>query len=116
MGWQGKIGFFLHTPFPAAEVFSILPWAKQLLEELICYDLVGFHTNRYAHNLLDTLQVEVGGTVDGGVFHGPTGSVGAGVYPIGTDPPQFQKWAREADETEELGILQRLLPRQSRGA
>ena len=113
MGWKGKIGFFLHTPFPAAEVFSILPWAKQLLEELICYDLVGFHTNRYAHNLLDTLQVEVGGTVDGGVFHGPTGSVGAGVYPIGTDPPQFQKWAREADETEELGILQRLLPRRA---
>ena len=73
MGWQGKIGFFLHTPFPAAEVFSILPWAKQLLEELICYDLVGFHTNRYAHNLLDTLQVEVGGAVKGGVFSGADG-------------------------------------------
>ena len=111
MGWKGKIGFFLHTPFPAAEVFAILPWAKQLLEEFICYDLVGFHTNRYAHNLLDTLQVEIGGRVDGGVFHAPTGSVGAGVYPIGTDPAQFQRWAREADEGEELGFLQRLLPR-----
>jgi len=26
MGWQGKIGFFLHTPFPAAEGFSIWPF------------------------------------------------------------------------------------------
>ena len=111
MGWQGKIGFFLHTPFPAAEVFSILPWARQLLEEFVSYDLVGFHTNRYAHNFLDTLQVEIGGAVDAGVFDGRSGTVGAGVYPIGTDPEQFQKWTRESGDTETTGLLQRLLPR-----
>ncbi len=111
MGWQGKIGFFLHTPFPAAEVFSILPWARQLLEEFVSYDLVGFHTNRYAHNFLDTLQAEIGGVVDAGVFDGRSGTVGAGVYPIGTDPDQFQKWTRESGETETTGLLQRLLPR-----
>ncbi len=111
MGWQGKIGFFLHTPFPAAEVFSILPWARQLLEEFVSYDLVGFHTNRYAHNFLDTLQAEIGGAVDAGVFDGRSGTVGAGVYPIGTDPDQFQKWTRESGETETTGLLQRLLPR-----
>ncbi len=113
MGWQGKIGFFLHTPFPAAEVFSILPWARQILEGLVGYDLVGFHTNRYAHNFLDTLQVEVGGTVDAGVFRGQHGTVGAGVYPIGTDPEQFRRWTAEADDTEDGGLLQRLLPRRS---
>ncbi len=112
MGWQGKIGFFLHTPFPAAEVFSILPWARQLLEEFVSYDLVGFHTNRYAHNFLDTLQVEMGGTVDAGVFEGRSGTLGAGVYPIGTDPDQFRKWTREAVEAETRDLLQRLLPRQ----
>ena len=111
MGWRGKVGFFLHTPFPAAEVFSILPWAKQILEEFVSYDLVGFHTNRYAHNFLDTLQVEIGGTVDTGVFDGRSGTVSAGVYPIGTDPDQFQKWMRESGEAETGGLLQRLLPR-----
>lgn len=111
MGWQGKLGFFLHTPFPAAEVFSILPWARQLLEEFVSYDLVGFHTNRYAHNFLDTLQAEIGGAIDAGVFDGRSGTVGAGVYPIGTDPDQFQKWTRESGETETTGLLQRLLPR-----
>ncbi len=111
MGWQGKIGFFLHTPFPAAEVFAILPWARQLLEQFVSYDLVGFHTNRYAHNFLDTLQVEIGGTVDTGVFSGRSEVVSAGVYPIGTDPDQFQRWTRESGEAETGGLLQRLLPR-----
>ena len=111
MGWRGKVGFFLHTPFPAAEVFSILPWARQLLEEFVSYDLVGFHTNRYAHNFLDTLQAEIGGAVDTGVFDGRSGTVSAGVYPIGTDPDQFQKWTRESGEAETGGLLQRLLPR-----
>ena len=113
MGWRGKTGFFLHTPFPAAEVFSILPWARQLLEGLVSYDLVGFHTNRYAHNFLDTLQVEVGGNVRDGVFDGPSGTVGAGVYPIGTDPTQFQQWARDADDEDGTSFLQRILPRRS---
>ncbi len=113
MGWQDRIGFFLHTPFPAAEVFSILPWAKRLLNDLIAYDLVGFHTQRYAHNFLDTLQVEIGGRVEPGVFHGPNKSVRAGVYPIGTDPAQFQRWARDSDDTGGLGFLQRLLPRRT---
>ncbi|MCY4575734.1 MAG: trehalose-6-phosphate synthase [Chloroflexi bacterium] len=111
MGWRGKVGFFLHTPFPAAEVFSILPWARQLLEDFVSYDLVGFHTNRYAHNFLDTLQVEIGGAVDTGVFDSRSGTVSAGVYPIGTDPDQFQKWTRESGESETGGLLQRLLPR-----
>ncbi len=113
MGWQGKIGFFLHTPFPAAEVFAILPWARQLLEQFISYDLVGFHTKRYAHNFLDTLQVEVGGRVHAGVFHAGQDNVQAAVYPIGTHPEQFQRWALESDEddTEGMGFLQRLLPR-----
>ncbi len=113
MGWKGKIGFFLHTPFPAAEVFSILPWARQLLEEMLAYDLVGFHTSRYAHNFLDTLTFELGGQVmEGNVFQLGDQTVRAGVFPIGTEPEQFQQWARETEENQGLSFLQRLLPRQ----
>ena len=111
MGWKGKIGFFLHTPFPAAEVFGILPWARQLLEEMLAYDLVGFHTRRYAHNFLDTLLLEIGGEVEGSAFSRDSETVRAGVYPIGTEPEQFQKWARDAEENEGLSFLQRLMPR-----
>ena len=38
------IGFFLHIPFPPAELFQQLPWRRQILEGLLGADLVGFRT------------------------------------------------------------------------
>ncbi len=45
-----KIAFFHHTPFPSNDVFSILPWRDDILDSLLCCDLVGFHIPRYANN------------------------------------------------------------------
>ncbi len=97
LGWKGKIGFFLHTPFPPAEVFGILPWAKQLLEELLQYDLVGVHIHRYAQDLLDSMAAEVGGKITDNVFSSGKASVRVGVYPIGTDAEAFKAWGEEAE-------------------
>lgn len=45
-----KIAFFHHTPFPASDMFGILPWRKEILQSLLCCDRIGFHTPRYAEN------------------------------------------------------------------
>ena len=45
-----KIAFFHHTPFPGSDVFSILPWRKQIIESLLSCDVVGFHIPRYTEN------------------------------------------------------------------
>ena len=45
-----KIAFFHHTPFPASDIFGILPWRKEIMESLLCCDRVGFHIPRYAEN------------------------------------------------------------------
>ena len=45
-----KIAFFHHTPFPSSDVFSILPWRKQIVESLLSCDVVGFHIPRYTEN------------------------------------------------------------------
>ena len=45
-----KIAFFHHTPFPAPDIFSILPWRAEIIDSLLCCDLVGFHIPRYANN------------------------------------------------------------------
>ena len=37
-----RIGFYLHIPFPPAELFQQLPWRRQILEGLLGADLVGF--------------------------------------------------------------------------
>ena len=44
-----KIAFFHHTPFPERR-FAILPWREQILESLLCCDVVGFHIPRYTEN------------------------------------------------------------------
>src|SRR5215472_4348395 len=41
---RAKIGFFLHIPFPATEVFRTLPWREAILQGLLGADLGGFHT------------------------------------------------------------------------
>jgi trehalose 6-phosphate synthase len=42
LGRTQPIGFFLHTPFPAAELFRVLPNHRDLVRSLCAYDLVGF--------------------------------------------------------------------------
>ncbi|WP_313812072.1 trehalose-6-phosphate synthase [Glutamicibacter sp.] len=51
-----KIGFFLHIPFPAASLFSQLPWRRQILEGLAGADLVGFQREADATNFLRCLR------------------------------------------------------------
>lgn len=90
LGWTGKIGFFLHVPFPSSDILSILPWSRDILEALLHYDLVGFHTERYLRNLIDALREELGVVAINGKFRYNGNTSKLGVYPIGIDPTIFQ--------------------------
>ena len=52
------IGFFLHIPFPAFELFRILPkpWRIGILRGLLGADVVGFHTNDYVLHFRESIQ------------------------------------------------------------
>src|SRR5437660_4707047 len=39
-----RILYFLHTPFPAPELFARLPWRRDLLRGVLGSDVVAFHT------------------------------------------------------------------------
>jgi trehalose 6-phosphate synthase len=58
---RNTIGFFLHTPFPAAEVLRLLPNHRDLVEALCAYDLVGFQTVTDVHGFRDYLVRWCGG-------------------------------------------------------
>ena len=47
---------FWHTPWPAAEVMTASPVARELVEALLCNKVLGFHTAEYASNFLNTVQ------------------------------------------------------------
>ncbi len=51
-----RIGLFLHTPFPAPELFARLPWRDSLLTGMLAADVVGFHTAEYRESFLRTVQ------------------------------------------------------------
>jgi trehalose 6-phosphate synthase len=96
------IGFFLHIPFPAPDIFLKLPWRTQILEALLAYDLIGLQTPRDQHNLaqcLRTLLPEVTLRDDGQMVTARTDDrvVRIASFPIGID---FQAFARQAASAE----------------
>src|SRR5215510_3793072 len=53
---KAAIGFFLHIPFPAAEVFRIIPRRREILAGLLGANLIGFHTADYASHFTDAVR------------------------------------------------------------
>src|SRR5690625_2556620 len=84
LGWNGSIGFFLHVPFPAPEVFSTLPEHARLARSLTEYDLVGFQTEQDANNFRSYLarRPALGGRRLG---EAPRREPHIGAFPIGID-------------------------------
>ncbi|MEM7771745.1 MAG: glucosylglycerol-phosphate synthase [Cyanobacteria bacterium P01_E01_bin.6] len=50
------IAFFHHTPFPAADIFNVLPWRESIIDSLLCCDLCGFHIPRYVENFVQAAR------------------------------------------------------------
>lgn len=51
-----RIGFFLHTPFPSDDAFTILPLREEICDGLLSCDLVGLHVREYVEKLLDSAE------------------------------------------------------------
>ncbi len=62
-GWDGPLGFFLHIPFPAPEVFTALPQHARLARGMAAFDLVGFQTDRDTANFRRYLVENCGAEV-----------------------------------------------------
>lgn len=58
------IAQFWHIPWPNREVFRIFPWQEELLDGLLCNDLLGFHIRYHCQNFLDTIDRHVEARVD----------------------------------------------------
>src|SRR5438445_5904125 len=86
LGCRQPIGFFLHTPFPAAELMRMLPNHRELVAALCAYDLVGFQTESDLHGFRDyLLRWDGGEDLGGGVFRAFGRVFRAAVYPVGVD-------------------------------
>lgn len=61
---DAHVGFFWHIPWPSPEVFSICPWRKEILEGVLGADVVGFHTQQYCNNFIETVAKELEARID----------------------------------------------------
>ena len=61
---DARIAIFWHLPWPSAEQFSICPWRKEILEGMLGADLIGFHTQQYCNNFIDTVSKEIESLID----------------------------------------------------
>lgn len=103
-GHNNRIGFFLHVPFPAPEVVTVLPNHDRLLPMLLQYDLVGFQTETDVGNFVRYLLAEhsvasrrsVEATDDQLIFTCSGRQTRIGSFPVGIDVDEFQHVARRA--------------------
>ena len=106
-----RIGFYLHIPFPPAELFQQLPWRRQILEGLLGADLVGFQLAGGAANFVRLVRQRVGHKTHRDLVYLPDGrTVRAAAFPISIDAAGFEELAR----SESVHRTRRRDPRRAR--
>lgn len=123
---NARISFFHHTPFPAPDVFNVLPWRNEIMESLLHCDQVGFHIPRYAMNFANTartlfdvsveeeIDVEDGMSPRGMALSEPTiitrlkyrnQIVNIDAFPVGTNINYIEDLAKAPATQEKLGAI-----------
>jgi trehalose 6-phosphate synthase len=103
-GHANRIGFFLHVPFPAPEVMTVMPNHQRLLPLLLQYNLVGVQTETDSGNFVRYLLAKYRGpsrrvfeaTDSQIVFSYGGWETRIGAFPVGIDVDEFQRLARRA--------------------
>jgi trehalose 6-phosphate synthase/phosphatase len=102
---DARIGFFLHIPFPAPEVFRILPWRRELLMGVLGADMVGFHTMSYARHFASAVRAQCGLDASHDRVRVEGRTVRLGHFPMGPDVEQFERLAQSLHVREETARL-----------
>ncbi|ABO08784.1 bifunctional alpha,alpha-trehalose-phosphate synthase (UDP-forming)/trehalose-phosphatase [Pyrobaculum calidifontis] len=84
---DAAVGFFLHIPFPPAEVFQLMPppWRSAILDGVLGADLVGFHVHEYVNNFLRSVAKFLGYKAEAGAVYAGRRKVKVGAFPISID-------------------------------
>ena len=86
-----RIGFFLHTPFPAPQVFRFHPRCRELVAGMLGANRIGFHAFNYLRHFSGAvgrlLRIETELTEVSRDGH----TTALGVYPIGINALKFEQ-------------------------
>jgi len=100
LGVKNRMGFFLHIPWPAPDVFFAMPVHEEILVNLASYDVIGFQTEHDRENFADCLARLGLGVFMGNDCFSVTGhNFTAKAYPIGIETEAFAATAGRASGT-----------------
>lgn len=106
-GVRNRIGFFLHTPFPASQVLTTVPPHAALMRALCAYDLVGLQTVADLRAFVDYIEHEADGRVSAdGTVRAYGRSLQAGAFPIGVYPDEIAALAAAGMQSDSVRELQ----------
>ncbi len=117
-GAAQRLAFFLHIPFPPVDIFCKLPWRRQLLRDLLDFDLLGFQSQRDRRHFARCVAVLLPDLVSvrsrGGhslITSRESGrQVLAGAFPIGIDAEGFARDAAAPGVAERAWYLHENYP------
>ena len=113
-GAEGPIGFFLHIPFPGADLLAKVPEAAALVRDLLASDLIGFQTENDVRNFIDAATRMAGAEASGTNFLVHEGRrIRIGAFPVGIEPQEFLETAKDAHRSTSVDRLRRSLSKQS---
>jgi len=107
LGFAGRIGFFLHTPFPHIQILRLLPNHAELLRDLCRYDLLGFQTDDDVNSFRSGFEARESEDAPGQeplVEHREC-RAHVGTYPIGVDVQAVEEEAVAAVAEESVTRL-----------
>src|SRR5262249_13129291 len=87
LGHHGRVGLYLHVPFPPVDVFETLPWASEIVAAMLEYGRVGMQTQRWADNFIASARGLLGTDAEGRARDRVR------AIPVGIDP---DRWAAAA--------------------
>ncbi|HXI86099.1 MAG TPA: trehalose-6-phosphate synthase, partial [Parvularculaceae bacterium] len=92
-GWTGRIGFFLHIPFPPPEIFRTVPQHYHLARAICACDVIGFQSMNDRMNFIRYLREYCGARErEGDIVEVFGRRVRIGAYPIGIDAEMFKSY------------------------
>jgi trehalose 6-phosphate synthase len=99
IGATQRMGYFHHIPWPPAEVFGILPAARELLRDMMAYDVIGLQTETDRDHFCQCLVREAEAVEIGiGQFRIDGRSIRVLAIPIGIDAAAYAEAAAAADD------------------
>lgn len=106
---EARIGFFLHIPFPASDVFRVLPRKEEILRGLLGANLIGLHTFDDARHLSNAFRRFLGVEFNADWQREDGHLTEIGFFPLGVDAAFHQRMAQAPEVQKHVAKIQKKL-------